>query len=280
LIDGPLQRLRAADRPQWRIWGENAAAEIELLSGNEAACIRHADALETFVIDDYWLYGISHAAICAIVAARRLNDQTALRRWIELALSEPKRPKAHHNLARRAMAHAETAAELGDLDVAVTKLAECATHLAEGILAPAGFLPVTFVRLRRAELLLQRNAAGDREEAARELAADVPYLRRARATWYLGRLRDWAHAHDVPFPAEERTPVATGSTSQLTAREHQVAVLVARGFTNRAIADKLVISERTAEGHVEQVRNKLGFHSRSQIAAWVAETMPRSASPR
>ena len=280
LIDGPLQRLRAADRPQWHIWGENAAAEIELLSGNEAACIRHADSLETLVIDDYWLYGISHAAICGIVAARRLNNQTALRRWIELALSEPKRPKAHHNLARRAMAHAETAAELGDLDVAATKLAECAAHLAEGILAPAGFLPVTFVRLRRAELLLQRNAPGDRAEAARELAADVPYLRRARATWYLGRLQAWGSAHNVPFPAEERTPVATGSTSQLTAREHEVAVLVARGLTNRAIADKLVISERTAEGHVEQVRNKLGFHSRSQIAAWVTETMPRSVSPR
>jgi len=280
LIDVPIQRLRAADRPQWRIWGENAAAEIELLSGNEAACIRHADSLETFVIDDYWLYGISHAAICGIVAARRLNDQTALQRWIELALSEPKRPKAHHNLARRAMAHAETAAELGDLDVAVTKLAECAAHLAEGILAPAGFLPVTFVRLRRAELLLQRNAPGDRAEAARELVADVPYLRRARATWYFGRLQAWGSTRNVPFPAEERTPVATGSASQLTAREHEVAVLVARGLTNRAIADKLVISERTAEGHVEQVRNKLGFHSRSQIAAWVAETMPRSASPR
>jgi DNA-binding CsgD family transcriptional regulator len=84
----------------------------------------------------------------------------------------------------------------------------------------------------------------------------------------------------VPFPAEERTPVPLGSTPQLTAREHEVAVLVARGLTNRAIADKLVISERTAEGHVEQVRNKLGFHSRSQIAAWVTETMPRSVSPR
>ena len=49
-----------------------------------------------------------------------------------------------------------------------------------------------------------------------------------------------------------------------------MAELVAEGLTNRDIAEKLVISERTAEGHVEQIRNKLGFRSRSQIAAWIA----------
>ena len=56
----------------------------------------------------------------------------------------------------------------------------------------------------------------------------------------------------------------------LTRREHEVAELVALGSTNREIAQKLFISARTAEYHVEQVRNKLGFHSRSQIAAWAA----------
>ncbi|MDQ2952535.1 MAG: helix-turn-helix transcriptional regulator, partial [Chloroflexota bacterium] len=53
-------------------------------------------------------------------------------------------------------------------------------------------------------------------------------------------------------------------------------ILVAKGTSNREIAERLGISERTAEGHVEQVRNKLGFRSRAQIAAWVAETMPGS----
>jgi non-specific serine/threonine protein kinase len=55
-------------------------------------------------------------------------------------------------------------------------------------------------------------------------------------------------------------------------------MLVAQGSSNREIAEKLLISERTAEGHIEQVRNKLGFRSRAQIAAWVAQTMPRSLS--
>lgn len=57
--------------------------------------------------------------------------------------------------------------------------------------------------------------------------------------------------------------------STLTRREREVAELVARGLTNREIATRLFISERTAESHVEQIRGKLGFHTRAQIAAWV-----------
>jgi DNA-binding CsgD family transcriptional regulator len=57
---------------------------------------------------------------------------------------------------------------------------------------------------------------------------------------------------------------------RLTRREREVANLVAQGLTNREIAARLFISERTAESHVEQIRGKLGFRSRSQIAAWMA----------
>lgn len=54
--------------------------------------------------------------------------------------------------------------------------------------------------------------------------------------------------------------------------------MVAEGLTNKEIGQRLFISERTAEGHVEQIRNKLGFHTRSQVAAWVAADKP-SALP-
>lgn len=50
-----------------------------------------------------------------------------------------------------------------------------------------------------------------------------------------------------------------------------MAALVAGGSTNREIAQRLFISERTAEGHVEAIRNKLGFTSRVQIAAWAVQ---------
>jgi pimeloyl-ACP methyl ester carboxylesterase/DNA-binding CsgD family transcriptional regulator len=67
--------------------------------------------------------------------------------------------------------------------------------------------------------------------------------------------------------------------AQLSRRERQVARLVADGLTNREIADRLVVSERTAEFHVEQIRNKLGFHSRRQIAAWLqAEAATKTGS--
>src|SRR5579859_6688856 len=58
----------------------------------------------------------------------------------------------------------------------------------------------------------------------------------------------------------------------LSAREREVAALVAQGKTNREIADHLVVSERTAEAHVSNILGKLGFTTRAQIAAWAIET--------
>ncbi|GGL12829.1 ATP-binding protein [Nocardia jinanensis] len=57
----------------------------------------------------------------------------------------------------------------------------------------------------------------------------------------------------------------------LTRREQEVATLVSRGLSNREIAGNLVIAQRTAETHVEHILTKLGFTSRVQIAAWIAE---------
>jgi DNA-binding NarL/FixJ family response regulator len=58
--------------------------------------------------------------------------------------------------------------------------------------------------------------------------------------------------------------------SPLSARELDVAALVAEGLTNRAIAERLFISERTVDGHVARILAKLGFETRAQVAAWVA----------
>src|ERR1700686_79222 len=68
---------------------------------------------------------------------------------------------------------------------------------------------------------------------------------------------------------------------QLTRREKELAGLVAQGLTNGEIAARLFISERTAERHLENIRTKLGFTTRSQIAAWAAtpEALPPSGLP-
>jgi DNA-binding CsgD family transcriptional regulator/tetratricopeptide (TPR) repeat protein len=70
-------------------------------------------------------------------------------------------------------------------------------------------------------------------------------------------------------PARRDTP--TNELAKLTKREREVAALVAQGLTNKAIAETLVVSQRTAQGHVENILMKLGFTSRTQIAAWIVE---------
>ncbi|NUW31978.1 LuxR family transcriptional regulator [Nonomuraea sp. SMC257] len=77
--------------------------------------------------------------------------------------------------------------------------------------------------------------------------------------------------------ALEESPVAVagdaeqdpGLAALLTRREREIAELVARGLSNRQIAEELVIAQRTAENHVENILRKLGFTSREQIIrAW------------
>ncbi|ROZ48969.1 protein kinase [Rhodococcus sp. WS3] len=78
----------------------------------------------------------------------------------------------------------------------------------------------------------------------------------------------------VAYALGEQPPAkitGKGSVTELTKRETQVAELVAQGLTNKAIATKLVISQRTAQGHVEHILTKLGYTSRAQIATWVVD---------
>ncbi len=69
--------------------------------------------------------------------------------------------------------------------------------------------------------------------------------------------------HDEITPAHQ--------APHITPREREVVDLVARGLTNRQIAEELVITEATAERHVINIFNKLGYHSRAQVAAWAVE---------
>jgi DNA-binding CsgD family transcriptional regulator len=84
----------------------------------------------------------------------------------------------------------------------------------------------------------------------------------------------------LSYALGEQTPGArgTGTSATLTKRERQIADLVAQGLTNKAIAAKLVISQRTVHGHVEHILAKLGFTSRTQIAAWAVEQTPRGSA--
>src|SRR6266581_1793969 len=68
------------------------------------------------------------------------------------------------------------------------------------------------------------------------------------------------------------------AATELTRREREIADLVADGMSNKEIASTLVISFRTAEGHVEHILTKLGFTSRARIAAWVTGQRARTSA--
>ncbi len=90
-----------------------------------------------------------------------------------------------------------------------------------------------------------------------------------------------AYALGEDQPQEPPPPQALqpGPAAALTRREREVAGLVGQGLSNREVAARLVISQRTAESHVENVLRKLGFGSRTQVATWVAAQRSAGTGP-
>jgi DNA-binding CsgD family transcriptional regulator len=86
----------------------------------------------------------------------------------------------------------------------------------------------------------------------------------------------------LTYALQERVSTAPTQSrraaTELTRREREIADLVADGMSNKEIASTLVISFRTAEGHVEHILTKLGFTSRAQIAAWVTGQRARTSA--
>lgn len=111
-----------------------------------------------------------------------------------------------------------------------------------------------------------------------ELSAMHMHPALARAT----ELRE-KDGHVVAPPGDAQTNAAVSSRiAPLTAREGEVAAQVARGLSNREIAEALVIIESTAEVHVKRILSKLHFKSRSQIATWATPRalVPTQPAPR
>jgi non-specific serine/threonine protein kinase len=98
---------------------------------------------------------------------------------------------------------------------------------------------------------------------------------RARAACQTGQVMTLeeatAYAQVATEPTSASAPHHTARLDPLTAREQDVAALIAQGLSNRQIAASLVITERTVAAHVEHILNKLGFASRTQIGVWAAE---------
>jgi non-specific serine/threonine protein kinase len=88
----------------------------------------------------------------------------------------------------------------------------------------------------------------------------------------------------IAFALEERpeyTPADARTShprTELAKREIEVGRLVAEGLTNKEIAARLFLSDRTIESHVRHILNKLGLASRVQIASWFSREESRATS--
>ncbi len=144
---------------------------------------------------------------------------------------------------------------VADLDVA---LRSCDRAGVPGFLAESGH------HLARA--LVARGGPGDRDRA-RRVATGSDRLVRALAMAALAG------------PSADLVRRLGPDGSGLSPREAEVAALVADGLTNRQIAERLVISERTAGNHVAHILTKLGLTSRSQVAVWASRMSSTMSDP-
>lgn len=117
----------------------------------------------------------------------------------------------------------------------------------------------------------------ERERDERDLAV----LRSRLQAGYHDRLAEGARltvaqaadlARSVAVPATARLPRSPATS--LTRREQEIVRLITEGASNRQIAAQLTISEKTVAAHVQNILNKLGFDSRTQVAAWATRREP------
>jgi DNA-binding CsgD family transcriptional regulator len=151
------------------------------------------------------------------------------------------------------------AAGFGDLDAADRLLGEAVTM--EDRTGSVGFHALALYE--HARMLTGRAGPGDRERAAGRCERALLIARRIR----MDRVATAAAAL-----GDELSGVRPGAGT-LTAREREITALVADGLTNRLIADRLVLSERTVETHVRAALAKIGGTNRAQLTAWALRNL-------
>jgi non-specific serine/threonine protein kinase len=95
-----------------------------------------------------------------------------------------------------------------------------------------------------------------------------------RAAYTRGNGLSLAEALAVARGQEPAVPERPAPARPLTRREKEIAALVAEGLGNRAIAERLFLSKRTVDSHMEHIFAKLGFSSRTQLTSWVQGRSP------
>jgi DNA-binding CsgD family transcriptional regulator len=282
-----VELARLAGNPRTHLWALTALSAAHLEAGDVAAALREAEAAaELDATADFHAAGQPGWSLgAALVAAGNPGQGVAamlasfggrdLPRVIPAERPLAAADLAEAQLAAGDVAAAEQALAHGEAGVAtawaraVTSLARSAVLLArdrphEAAAAAAEArevaAPLFCARARLAEGRALA-AAGDRRAAVDKLiAAEAAFddfgamRRRDAAVRELRRL-----GHRVIRPARDT------ADGPLTAREREIAELVAAGRTNREVADQLVLSPRTIEAHLRHIYGKLGVRSRVEL---------------
>jgi predicted ATPase/DNA-binding CsgD family transcriptional regulator len=244
-VDDALSTLIEVDRAIAYLFDGRAAAAADAIERCRQACV---------VRGDRWV--LSHALLVAALAEYLRGDLGTAAALVEESLTTKRRFHDVLGVALGLDLQAWVAAASSESDRAAVLLG--AAHRQWTVVGEPLFGSKHFTALR-----------AKAEETAR-LGGDPSYEDGyARgAAFELEQAVAYALREPEPLDVDvEGADLAVG----LTRRESQVAELVGRGLSNKEIAATLVISQRTAEGHVQRILTKFGFTSRAQVATWVAE---------
>jgi DNA-binding CsgD family transcriptional regulator len=216
------------------------------------------------------------------IAASMGEDETTLPQLVNLL--EAAVAVGHRRAAAALMAHLDRVAHLsfgaafktcigrhlGDAAALVGDRTAARAYYAQA-LEVAGKIrcrpELALTHLRLAEMLFQETDDAARSEALAYLDTVIPELRDMNMQPALQRALALSDMHQPPPP---QTSDRSWTSGGLTAREREIAALMADRLSNREIAEQLVITEGTVEVHVKHILGKLGYSSRRQVAAWVA----------
>jgi DNA-binding CsgD family transcriptional regulator len=216
---------------------------MSLLADSRAVCVAHGDR---------WWQGITLSA--SITPAMRLGDLDRALEYGRESLRVRRGLRDVHGLASTVEFLGWVAATMGEYRRAARLLgaADRQWEAAGGSPFAAGM----WLDEHDAHACAARQALGDRVYEAEFAHGRALTLDQAVA---------YAVAEEPPVP-----PAAAPGAVRLTRRQREIARLVAHGLSNREIASRLVISQRTAESHVQNILTALGVTSRAQIATWYA----------
>jgi DNA-binding CsgD family transcriptional regulator len=266
-----LERARLAGNPRMLLWAQSALSSALLVSGDVAEALRQAElAAQQETSADFHMTGQPGWCLGAALAAAG-NADRAVPVLLEAfggpeltSLVPADRPAAARELVETQLmvgdlAGAQAVVCGGEARAAVLLAVERPEEAAAAAREVSAELPLASARAR----LLEGRAlaaAGDRRAAVQALTEAEAALhgfgarrRRDEAVRELRRL-----GHRVVRRVEDE--------GGLTAREREIAGLVAAGRTNREIAAQLVLSPRTIEAHLRNIYGKLDVRSRVELA--------------